>query len=102
MKHVQSKETLKRWADRHFYDFILAFFRVQTIIYTQIEIDELESLFQEQSKLLNEYFVFIDREASKEGEVSKIQYLSMCMIFMAHAAIVEQNRALTKNGEGLS
>jgi len=39
-----------------FYDFILAFYRFQGILYTKIGIDELEDLKSYLYKLMREYF----------------------------------------------
>ena len=41
--------------DKKFFDFILCFFRVQAILFTHIEIDEIEALFSQQRILLGEY-----------------------------------------------
>lgn len=46
--------------DKTFYNFILAFFRFQGILYTRIGIDELENLEVETSKLMQDYFIQID------------------------------------------
>jgi hypothetical protein len=46
--------------DKKFYDFILCFFRVQAIMYTNIGIDDIEVLYTQQQTLLSEYFASID------------------------------------------
>ena len=47
--------------DLIFYDFILAFFRFQAILYTKISIDELEDIKVYMFKLMHEYFGLIDK-----------------------------------------
>ena len=48
--------TASHHEERYFYSYILSFFRVSNILYTQIEIDELESEFVEEMKKMEEYF----------------------------------------------
>ncbi|CDW86913.1 UNKNOWN [Stylonychia lemnae] len=84
--------------DKVFYDFILAFFRFQGILYTRIGIDELELLEPEVSQLFNEYFISIDKEANKIEEIDKIIHLSIIMIFIAHATIADTIKDLQKQG----
>lgn len=81
----------KRFAqeDQVFYDFILAFFRYQGILYTKIGKDELEDLQGYLFKLLFEYFKQIDKETNKSDEINKIIHLEFCMIFNAHATIAD-------------
>lgn len=75
--------------DRTFYIFILSFFRVQSILYTHIAIDDLDDTMAEAHHLLNNYLVQLDKESNISGEISQIVYLSLCEIFIAHATITE-------------
>ena len=58
--------------DKHFYKFILNFFRIQGILYTKIGVDELDQLFENQSVLLRDYLNTIEKETNKMGESMKM------------------------------
>ena len=72
-----------------FYDFILAFFRFQGILYTKIGIDELDELRTYLFRLMHDYFGQIDNEANKREDINKLIHLSLCTIFIAHATVAE-------------
>ena len=80
---ITSKEELV------FYDFILAFFRFQGILYTKIGIDELDELRAYLFRLMHDYFGQIDNEVNKRDDINKLIHLSLCTIFIAHATIAE-------------
>lgn len=86
--------------ERRFYDFILSFFRVQSILYTHISIDELDDLLFQTLQLLKEYFASIDSESNKSGEVAKIIHICLCMIFIAHATITDASKQVIKKEKG--
>lgn len=75
--------------DLIFYDFILAFFRFQAILYTKISIDELDDIRSYMFKLMHEYFGLIDKEVNKKDEINRVVHISLCMIFAAHATIAD-------------
>jgi Est1 DNA/RNA binding domain len=85
--------------DMIFYDFILAFFRFQGILYTKIGIDELDELKAYFFKLMQEYFAQIDKDSNKKDEINKIIHLSLCMIFAAHATIAEGIKDIQKQSK---
>lgn len=72
-----------------FYDFILAFFRFQGILYTKIGIDELDELRAYLFRLMHDYFGQIDKEVNKRDDINKLIHLCLCTIFIAHATIAE-------------
>lgn len=80
-----------------FDNFIMYFFRLSGILFTRIGIDELEIIQQNTLSLLTDYFAFIDRQSNKSMEVNKLIYLSLTLIFSAHATISESTREM--NGE---
>jgi hypothetical protein len=83
--------------DKKFYDFILLFFRIQSILYTRIGIDELEDLSKNQTILIKDYFASIDKESNKSQEVNKIIHVCITMIFIAHATITEGTKEFIKH-----
>ena len=58
--------------DQKFFKFILAFFRVQGILYTKIGEDELESTYEVQIKNLQEYINQVEKETNKVNETLKL------------------------------
>jgi hypothetical protein len=48
-------------------------------------------------KLLNEYFISIDKESNKNDEINKIIHISIIMIFIAHATIADTLKDLLKH-----
>eukprot|EP00347_Sterkiella_histriomuscorum_P013648 403363909 len=72
------------------------YFMFQSILYTRIGIDELEQLEPEVHRLLNEYFLQIDRESNKSDDINKIIHLSIVMIFIAHATIADSIKDIQK------
>lgn len=48
--------------EKVFFNFILAFFRLQSILYSRIGVDELENLEPEVTRQMNDYFLLIDKE----------------------------------------
>lgn len=58
--------------DKHFYKFILNFFRIQGILYTKIGVDELDQLIENQSVLLRDYLNTIEKETNKMSESMKM------------------------------
>jgi hypothetical protein len=79
------------------FSFILTFFRFQGILYTRIGIDELEGLELEIKKLMEDYFIQIDKESNKQDEINKIIHIALIMIFIAHATIMDTIKDLKKH-----
>jgi hypothetical protein len=48
------------------------------------------------------YFASIEKEIEKSSEVSKVIYISLCMLFIAHAAIHESSKSLNECEDLLS
>ena len=68
----------------------MCFFRVQNILFTRIGIDELESLHERQKTLLRVYLTqSVDSATNKTDQVKKLIYVSMILIFIAHATITD-------------
>jgi len=77
-------------SERAFQRFLLCFFRVQNILFTRIGTDELERLNQRQNELLKAYLTqSADAAANKVEHVKKLIYVSMVLIFIAHATITD-------------
>lgn len=68
----------------------MCFFRVQNILFTRIGIDELDSLNERQRNLLRAYLTqSVDSVTNKTDQVKKLIYVSMILIFIAHATITD-------------
>ena len=68
----------------------MCFFRVQNILFTKIGIDELDSLKERSRILFRDYLSnSVDLVVNKSEQVKKLIYVSMILIFIAHACITD-------------
>ena len=78
------------FSERAFQRFLLCFFRVQNILFTRIGTDELERLNVRQHQLLKSYLTSSADAASNQADhVKKLIYVSIILIFIAHATITD-------------
>lgn len=76
----------------------MTFFRVQNVLFTRIGVDELDRLKTRQHELLREYLTHsVDATSNKAEHVKKLIYVSMVLIFVAHATITDAQNALPKS-----
>ena len=72
--------------------------RIQNILYTKIGLDELEPLGKRHSSLFKEYLsVSIDSAPGKTDQIKKLVYISIILIFIAHATIHEAQSQAASN-----
>lgn len=85
-QHIQ----LDSVSERAFSRFSMCFFRTQNVLFTRIGIDELESLHSRQNTLFRGYLTqSADAATNKTEHVKKLIYVSMILIFIAHATITD-------------
>ena len=77
-------------------NFILSHFKLQGILFTQVNSEELASLYKKQFDQLKTYLGQLEKETNKSGEIIKLQQLSLILVFIAHATISDGTKAIQK------
>ena len=89
--------------EKAFLRFLLCFMRIQNILYTKIGVDELNTLAKRQISLFKEFLNYsAGSEASKAEQVKKLIYVSIILIFIAHATIHDAQSTAKSMNEDLS
>ena len=90
-------------ADERLSGFLLAFFRVQGILYTRVGIDELDELFESQFVYFGECLAQIEAEQAVGEErgvqIQKLHSIAFVLVFVAHATISDASKKLQADGE---